>query len=481
MITNNSNILSRILCLTVAVLCAALANAQAKAAKSADLIVYGDYVLTMVPDQPPMTDAAVAVKDDVIVEIGPRDLIDEKYTAKKSIAGQGKILMPGLINGHSHSAMTLFRGMADDLDLMTWLNQYIFPMEGQFVSPQFVRTGSTLACWEMIRGGTTTFVDMYFYPDEIAQVVANCGLRAIVAAPHIDYPSPGFTGWDDSFAAASDFVQRWQGKHPRITPAFAPHAPYTVSPEHLRATVEKAMAMNAPVSMHLAEAPAESQYIAENFQTTPVKHVAGLGMYRSELIAAHMVQLSTEDIALTAAAGVGAIHNPTSNMKLAAGTSPVPEMLAAGVNVGLGTDGAASNNDLDMWEELRLAALLHKLSSGSPSALPAQQALAMATRIGAAAIHMGDKIGQLKPGLQADFIQLSAGKTHQQPLYNVVSHLVYVLDSTDVTTTVVAGKVLMENRRVLTIDETRLRADVKSKSDEIRSALAKVSPGPKEQ
>nr|WP_277602424.1 amidohydrolase family protein [Parahaliea mediterranea] len=385
--------------------------------------------------------------------------------------------MPGLVNGHTHSAMTLFRGMVDDLDLMTWLNDYVFPMEGRFVDPAFIRAGSELACWEMIRGGTTTFVDMYFHPDEIAGVVQRCGLRAIIAAPHIDYPSPGFSGWDDSFAAAEDFVRRWQGREPRITPAFAPHAPYTVSPRHLRATVEKAQALGAPISMHLAEAPAESAYIAEHFDTTPVQHVAGLGMYRLPLIAAHMVQLDDRDIALTAAAGVGAVHNPTSNMKLGAGISPVPAMLAAGVKVGLGTDGAASNNDLDLWEEVRMAALLHKVDSGDPTALPAGQALAMATRLGAAAIHMEDSIGQLKVGMQADMIQLAVDKTRHQPIYDITSHLVYVLDSTDVVTTIVAGEVLMRDGTVLTIDEAALRKAVDGRRDEIRAVLGKKPEG----
>ena len=315
---------------------------------------------------------------------------------------------------------------------------------------------------------------MYFYPDEIAGVVERCGLRAIVASPHIDYPSPGFSGWDDSFAAAEDFVRRWQGRHPRITPAFAPHAPYTVSAEHLRATVEKAAALQAPISMHLAEAPAETAFIAEQYQTTPVQHVEGLGMFGQSLIAAHMVQLNDKDIALTAAAGVGAVHNPTSNMKLGAGISPVPAMLAAGVNVGLGTDGAASNNDLDLWEEVRLAALLHKVNSGDPTALPATQALDMATRLGAAAIHMGGEIGQLQVGMAADMIQLQVDKTHQQPLYDVTSHLVYVLDSTDVVTTIVAGEILMREREVITIDEDALRAAVARHSDRIRRALSAV-------
>ena len=466
--------MNKICTLYLMVLLPALLAIPSVYAASPDLIVYGDYVLTMEPGAELLRDGAVVIDDDRIIAVGPRQQIDRDYVATRAISGAGRVLMPGLVNGHTHTAMTLFRGMVDDLDLMTWLNQYVFPMEGRFVTPEFVRVGTQLACWEMIRGGTTSFVDMYFYPDDIAAVVADCGLRAVVAAPHIDYPSPGFTGWDDSFAAAQSFVQRWQGKHPRITPAFAPHAPYTVSPEHLRQTVEAAAQLDAVISMHLAEAPSESAFISQNYKTSPVQHAAGLGLYRQRLIAAHMVQLSDEDIATTAAATtVGAIHNPTSNMKLGAGISPVPAMLAAGINVGLGTDGAASNNDLDMWEEIRMAALLHKVSSGDPTALPAPQALAMATRLGAAAAQLGGVTGQLKVGLQADLIQLNvADKTRHLPLYDIESHLVYVLDSTDVVTTVVAGKVLMEERKVRTIDESALRSKVKARSDEIRAALA---------
>ncbi|GAB3280666.1 hypothetical protein GCM10027297_18920 [Parahaliea aestuarii] len=454
--------------------CVALAGGlgSGPAHAAPDLIIYGDYILTMDPQQPEIRDGAVVVEGDRIVALGSHQEIDARYVASRTLPGAGRVVMPGLINGHTHTAMTLFRGMVDDLDLMTWLNQYVFPMEGRFVTPAFIRAGTGLACWEMIQGGTTTFVDMYFYPDDIAAVVQDCGLRAVIGAPHIDYPSPGFKGWDDSFAAAEDFVRRWQGKDPRITPAFAPHAPYTVVPEHLRATVEKAAELKAPISMHLAEAPAESEFVAQQYQTTPVQHVAKIGMYDQPLIAAHMVQLNAEDIALTAQAGVGAIHNPTSNMKLGAGISPVPAMLAAGVNVGLGTDGAASNNDLDMWEEIRMAALLHKVNSGDPTELPAGQALAMATRLGAAAIHKAGEIGQLKVGMQADVIQVAVDKTRHQPLYDITSHLVYVLDSTDVVSTVVAGQVLMQDRKVLSMDEAALRRQVAERSAEIRAALA---------
>jgi 5-methylthioadenosine/S-adenosylhomocysteine deaminase len=374
--------------------------------------------------------------------------------------------------------MTLFRGMIDDLDLQSWLNDYVFPMEGRFVDPEFIRIGSELSCWEMIQGGTTTFVDMYFYPEEIAGVVDRCGLRAVINAPHIDFPSPGFKGWDDSFAAAVEFVKSWQGRHPRITPGFAPHAPYTVSPEHIGLTAQVARELGAPVSIHLAEDPSEVTYIWDNFETTPIRHVASAGLFEAQVIGAHMVQLDEKDIALVAAAGsVGPIHNPTSNMKLGAGVSPVAAMIDAGINVGLGTDGAASNNDLDMWEEMRLAALLHKLKAADPTAVPAPTALAMATSMGAAAIGLEDQVGRLAVGLQADLIQVDFSRLRQEPLYDVQSHLVYVLDSQDVRTTVVAGRILMREREVLTIDRDALRKKVRRKRDEIRNALARPADG----
>lgn len=449
-----------------------LAVAAAPAREPADLIVRGDYVLTMEPDATVIRDGAVVIRNDLILSVGHWEAESKRFEAEVVLPGKNKVVMPGLINGHTHTAMTLFRGMVDDLDLMTWLNQYVFPMEGRFVDPDFVRTGTTLACWEMIRGGTTSFVDMYFYPDVIAQVTIGCGLRAVVAAPHIDFPSPGFRGWSDSFAAASKFVREWQGKHPRITPAFAPHAPYTVSPQHLADTARAAAELDAPVSMHIAEAPSETEFVFERYETTPVQHVAATGLMDRQLIGAHMIQLDRDDIAVVARKGVGAIHNPTSNMKLGAGVSPVSAMIDSGVNVGLGTDGAASNNDLDMWEEIRLAALIHKLKAADPTAIPAGTALAMATRMGAAATGLGDQVGQLKPGLQADLIQLDVSAVRHRPLYDITSHLVYVLDSQDVVTTIVAGRILMLDREVLTIDEVTLRKAVAVKQGMISAALA---------
>ncbi len=442
----------------------------------ADLIVRGDYVLPMDTEGTVLENGAVVVIDDTIVAVGGWQELKGHYQSAQIVPGAGRVLMPGLINGHTHSAMTLMRGMVDDLDLMTWLNDYVFPLEARFVNPEYVRIGTLLACWEMIQGGTTAFVDMYFYPHVIASVVESCGLRAIVAAPHIDFPSPGFKGWDDSFAAAIEFVQSWQGRHPRITPAFAPHAPYTVSPEHLAATARVAVEMNAPISMHLAEAPAEVEFVWERYESTPMEHVAATGLFQADVIAAHMVQLTAGDIQIAARGGVGAVHNPTSNMKLGAGVAPVTAMIAAGMNVGLGTDGAASNNDLDMWEEIRLAALLHKLKAADPTAMPAGTALDMATRMGALAVGLGDVTGQLIVGKQADMIQLDFTKTRHQPLYDIKSHLVYVLDSQDVQTSIVAGRILMQDRQVLTIDEEKLLADVLRVRNEIKAALAESAP-----
>ena len=448
------------------------AVAVAEPREPADLIVHGEYVLTMEEGVAPLRNAAVVIRGERVVDVLPSAEALTRYDAVRVISGQNRVVMPGLINGHTHSAMTLFRGMVDDLDLMTWLNDYVFPMERRFVTHEFVRIGSELACWEMIRGGTTTFVDMYFYPEEIASVVDRCGLRAVIGAPHIDYPSPGFEGWVDSFAAARQFVDKWQGRHDRIRPAFAPHAPYTVSADHLAATVDAAADTDALVSMHLSEGPAEVAQIQSTYGKTPVDHVADLGLFDQKLIAAHMVVLTEQDIQRVASAGIGTVHNPTSNLKVASGVSPVPDLLAAGVAVALGTDGAASNNDLDLWEEVRLAALLHKGETGDPTAIPARTALALATRIGARAIRWDDEIGTLTIGKQADLIQVEYGETNQLPLYDIVSHLVYVLDSDDVTTTVVAGQVLMEDKQILTIDEAALRTSVADIANKIRAKLS---------
>ena len=436
-----------------------------------DMIIQGDYVVTMADGQPPIEQGAVAVQDGVIVAVGPADKILGTYQAQTVLDGKGKAVMPGLINAHTHTAMTLFRGVADDYDLMTWLQKYIFPLEGQFVDPDFIETGSALACLEMIESGTTNFVDMYFYPDVIAGVIETCGLRATLGAPSIDFPSPGFDGWEDSFAAAKQFVATHQGKHPRIRPAFAPHAPYTVSPEHLKEVVAAANETGAPVTMHLAEDKSETDIITDRYGTTPVRHVKALGMLDVPLIAAHVVWPDTSEIAMMSKSPMGAIHNPTSNMKTAAGFSPVPDMLSAGVKVGLATDGAASNNNLDMWDEIKLAALIHKGYRADATVMPAGAVLRMATLGGAEAIHQADTVGSLEVGKQADLLQIDLGATTMIPLYDIVSHLVYTANARDVDTTIVAGTILMRDRIVRSLDADAVRRRAVEKGLEIKAAL----------
>ena len=461
-------------------LLASLMTPAASAARentAVDLIVEGEHVVTMDERAPLIADGAVAVDDGVIAAVGPRDEIRKRYRARETIEGKGRVLMPGLVNGHAHSAMVLFRGLADDLDLMTWLQRYIFPMEARFVDEEFIRTGMRLACWEMIRGGTTTFVDMYFYPEVAAKIVGQCGLRAILGAPMIDFPSPGFKGWDDSFAAGRKFARDWSKRTGRIRPALAPHAQYTVTPEHLQQALAAARELSVPIVIHVSEDQAEVDTVGKRYGHTPIAQLERLGLLAHPLIAAHVVLPTPAEIPLLAKAGIGVIHNPTSNLKTGAGIAPLPDLLAAGVKVGLGTDGAASNNDLDLWGEIKLAALLHKGVRHQPRAIPAATALRLATQGGAEAIGLGASIGSLTAGKRADMIQVSLESARLAPLYDVISHLVYAVGPQDVVTSVVDGRVLMRDGRVRTLDESRVRAAAQAHAQRIRAALAETPVG----
>lgn len=433
--------------------------ASAANKENVDLIVLGRYVVTQDEGRPVIENGAVAVRDGIIVAVDTAAHIQEKYSADEEIKGDDRVLMPGLINGHTHTSMSLFRGLADDLPLMTWLQKYIFPMEGKFVDPDFIRTGMELACWEMIRGGTTSFVDMYFFPDVAYDALEKCGLRAILGSPSIDYSSPGFKGWDDSFAFAVDFIKRKQGKSGRITPAFAPHAPYTVSPEHLKQVADMAIELGAPVTTHLAEDLSEIKHIREKYDTTPVQHLRNLGLLDTQLIAAHVVHPTVDDMNFLATHKVGVIHNPTSNLKTGAGVAPIPEMLRLGIPVGLGTDGAASNNDLNIWEEIRLAALIHKGVSNDPTVMSAATVLKMATSGGAQAVGLDDVVGALVVGKRADMIQVGLNGPHLTPVYDVISHLVYAVNANDVVTTIVDGHILMRDQKILTLDTKKIQAE----------------------
>lgn len=456
--------------------CASVSLAACATRPSVDLIIAGDYVVTLDEARPVIYDGAVAVDDGMIVAVGARDEISGKYRAKRSVAGDDRVVVPGLVNGHTHAAMSLLRGIADDRELIDWLNNYIFPTERRFVDAEFVRVGTELACWEMIRGGTTTFVDMYYFPESVARAVESCGLRVLVGPSVIDQKSPDATNAEESLRLAGDFVTRWKGKNNRILPIIAAHAIYTLKPEQLVATRAKAQELGVPISIHISESRFEVDYSQQNFKTTPVKYLESLNFFSGPTIGAHLVWPTSDEIQILARRHIGVIHNPTSNMKISSGISPVTQMLKEGVAVGLGTDGPATNNDLDMWEEMRLAAFLQKVATMDPQAVPARTALRMATLGGAEAIGLGDQIGALTVGRRADLIQVSLSDLHFTPQYDVVSHLVYVADEQDVVTVIVDGKMLMSEGRVLSVDEQRVRAEATALADKIRATVRDKRP-----
>ena len=454
---------------------AGLALASCSAGNSEDtidLIVLGQTVVTMDADGTVIEDGAVAISDGIIIAVGSREDIVAGYTARKTLAGEQRVVMPGLINGHSHAAMTLLRGVADDLALMDWLNNYIFPAEVEFVDAEFVRIGTELACWEMIRGGTTTFVDMYYYGDVVAEVVERCGMRAMVSATVIDQRSPDAENAADSIRKGSEFIKRWKGRNSRITPIFGPHANYTLNAEQLQATRQAAIELGVPISIHMSESPFELQYSKDTFGKTSIEMYESIGFLDGPTIAAHVVWPTAAEIPILVERKVGVIHNPTSNMKIASGIAPITDMLKAGVRVGIGTDGAASNNDLDLWEEMRLAAFLQKVEQMNPEVLSARTVLSMATSGGATAIGMGDTIGSLEVGKRADLIQVGFDDVHHIPTFDVVSHLVYVTDEQDVESVIVDGRILMEDRQLLTIDTAAVAAEARALAAKIQASLA---------
>ena len=439
--------------------------------QTVDLIVAGDHVVTMDGAGTVIEDGAVAITENLIVAVGPAAEIDADYRGTERLDGTGRIVMPGLINGHSHAAMTLLRGVADDLALMDWLNNYIFPAEVEFVDAEFVRIGTELACWEMIRGGTTTFVDMYYYPDVIAEVVDRCGMRAYVSATVIDQRSPDAEDAADSLDKAARFAERWKGANSRITPIFGPHANYTLNAEQLAATRTAANDAGVPISIHMSESPFELQYSKDTYGMTTIELMESIGFLDGPTIGAHVVWPTDQEIPILAERNVGVIHNPTSNMKIASGIAPIAAMLDAGVRVGLGTDGAASNNDLDMWEEMRLASFLQKVEQMDPEVLSAPTVLTMATSGGAEAIGLGDQVGSLEVGMKADLIQVAFDDVHHVPTYDVISHLVFVSDEQDVATVIVDGRILMRDRDMLTIDTERVAAEARALATRIQAAL----------
>ena len=449
----------------------AVTQATTQPRQPVDLIIAGDHIVSMNKNGTVYEDAAIAVDDGIIIAIGTASEISSNYISDNTLPGDNRIVLPGLVNGHSHAAMTLLRGVADDLALMEWLNNYIFPAEVKFVDADFVRIGTELACWEMIRGGTTTFVDMYYFPDVIAGVVESCGMRALVSATVIDQRSPDAENAADSLSKGLAFIDRWKDRNSRITPILGPHANYTLNAEQLREVRDAALEAGVSISIHISESPYELEYAKKTYGMTSIDLLDSMDFFDVPTIGAHVVWPTEAEIQVLARRKVGVIHNPTSNMKTAAGIAPITEMLKAGVRVGLGTDGAASNNDLDMWEEIRLAAFLQKVHKMDPEVMPASSVLNMATQGGAEAIGLGDSIGSLEVGKRADIIQVSFDDVHFIPTYDVISHLVYVTDEQDVTTVVVDGNVLMKDREILTIDTQRVRTEATDLAARIQKAL----------
>ena len=452
------------------ILVATVAGAQ-PAAEDAVWIVAGGLVLTVDDAGTVIRDGGVAIRENRIEAVGPAAELSARYPAARRLDASGRIVMPGLVNAHTHVPMTLFRGVADDLDLEGFLYKRIFPLEARFVDEEFVRWGTRLACLELLRGGVTTFADMYYFEDAIAEETARCGMRAVVGETLVDFPAPDYKTWDAAVAATERFLERWDG-HPLITAAVAPHATYTVSAEHLKAAHALAAKHGAPVLIHLAEARSEVELIQGRHGMGPVELLESLGILDDRVVAAHMIWPNPNEIALLATRGVGVAHCPESNMKGAAGVAPVPAMLAAGVAVGLGTDGSASNNDLSLWEEMDSAAKLHKLTTGDPTVVDARTAVAMATRLGARALGLEREIGSLEAGKRADLILVRTDGLHQIPWYDPYSLLVYSTKTSDVDTVVVDGQVVVAAGRVLTVDEAAVRAHAASYQQLIAAALA---------
>jgi len=432
-------------------------------------------ILTMDNELRQFDPGALAVKDDIILAVGAQADILKEYSADEVIDCGGKILMPGLVNAHTHVPMTLLRGLADDLRLDVWLMGYMLPVEREFVTPQFVRLGALLACAEQIRSGVTTFNDMYFFEDDIAQATADAGLRAVCGQSVMKYPAPDAASFDDSLAYARDYIKKWKG-HPLIVPAVAPHAPYSTTPEILRACADLAREYDVPLHIHISETAFEVEAMRKEQDMPVVPYVKKQGLLEAKVIAAHCVHLDVGEMHTLKHANAGIAHNPSSNLKLASGFAPVPKMLEIGLNVGIGTDGPASNNDLDMFEEVRLATFVAKAAASDPTAVPAATALLMATRMGAQALHIGDITGSLEVGKRADLILVDASPIHNSPRFrrdpqNAYAQMVYAAKSTDVTDVMVNGKWLMRAKQLLTLNEAELLQEARALAQKIDAFL----------
>lgn len=428
--------------------------------KNIDILFTNAIILTMDEAFNLYNPGAIAIESDRIVAVGPVAEICAEYTATNVVDCGGKILMPGLINAHTHVPMTLLRGLADDLRLDVWLMGYMMPVEREFVSTDFVTLGTSLACAEMIRSGVTSFADMYYFEEDIARATAAAGMRAVCSQSVMKFPTPDAGSYEESLEYSRDFIKRWKG-HSLIIPSVAPHAPYTCTPEIIKATALLAAEFDVPLHTHLAETAFEVDNIREEFGMPVIPLMKKQGLFEAKVLAAHCVHIDKGEMRTMLHVGAGIAHNPSSNLKLASGVAPIKTMLETGLNVGIGTDGPASNNDLDMFEEIRLAALLAKGFSNDPTALPAKTILSLATRVGAKALHIGTVTGSLEPGKKADLILVDISGVHNSPRFDrdpngVYAQIVYASKASDVTDVMINGKFVMRDKQLLTLDEKSL-------------------------
>jgi 5-methylthioadenosine/S-adenosylhomocysteine deaminase len=452
--------------LTVPILCALLSAQTHK--EKADLLISGGTVVTMDASRAILEDGAVAVKGDTIVAVGPRSDLEARYAAKQTIDARGGLVLPGFINGHTHVPMTLFRGLHDDVTLNDWLYKYIFPAEAKNVNEEFVRWGTRLAAAEQIRGGVTTFADMYYFEDAVAEETKAAGMRGVLGETFIDFPAPDNKNQAEMLAYTEKFLKKWQGD-PLIHAAAAPHSIYTCSQKTLQDSAALARKYHAPILIHTSEMKKEWEDSEKTNGMSPVQYLDKIGILGPDVVSAHCIFVDAADEKTLAQKQVGCVHNPSSNMMIASGVSPVADMRAAGVAVGLGTDGpAGSNNDLDLMEEIDLAAKLAKISKMDPLALNAKAVVEMATIDGARALHMDKEIGSLETGKKADVILIGLDEPNAVPMYDIYAQVAYALKGSDVQTVVIGGRMVMRDRKLLTVNEVEAIA----KAHEYKKSIA---------
>jgi len=437
------------------------------------LLIHGGTILTMSPAWGTIEQGYIVCKEGMITALGRGPCTLPESPETERINAAGKLVLPGLINTHTHAPMSLFRGIADDLPLMEWLNRYIFPLETRLMSPDFVYVGTLLAGLSMVRSGTTTVGDGYFFEHDAARALRDLGIRGVMAQGVIDFPNPQYQTPQEGFERIGEFINHWSGSQ-IIRPALFCHSPYTCSPESLVHAHRMSLDTGVPYMIHLAETHDEVEQIRRRYGTTPVRHLERLGILGPQMLAVHCVWLDEEEIRILAAHQVKIAHCPESNMKLAAGIAPIPALLRAGVTVGLGTDGCASNNNLDMFQEMDMAAKLHKVATGDPTVMDAPTVLAMATTEAARALGLADEIGSLEPGKRADIICLDLNQPHLTPMYNIPSQLVYAASGLDVDTVIVNGEILLCDRRFTRCDPGEIMDEAKRWAGTIANGTSTV-------